>query len=258
MISVKNLTKKYGKFTANDDISLELGDGELGVLLGPNGAGKSTLIKSVCGLLRFSGQITVNGHDNRSVEAKKILGYVPEIAVPYPMLTVNEHLEFIARAYKLKDWRGHATALLSRFDLEDKKNKLGKELSKGMKQKVSICCAILPQPKAIIFDEPLSGLDPHGIRELQTAIADLREAGTSILVSTHMIETVENNWDVTFIMKKSKLVRECRRAYQTESLEDIYFSIFEDSELDESEKFTQVTLDETNETNEPEAGEEDA
>jgi ABC-type multidrug transport system ATPase subunit len=83
MISVKNLTKKYGKFTANDDISLELGDGCLGVLLGPNGAGKSTLIKSVCGLLRFSGQITIDGHDNRSVEAKKILGYVPEIAISH-------------------------------------------------------------------------------------------------------------------------------------------------------------------------------
>lgn len=227
MIEVKNLTKKYGKFLANDNISLHLGAGEMGVLLGPNGAGKSTLIKSVCGLLRFNGQITINGFDNRSNDAKRILGYVPEIAVPYPMLTVNEHMEFISRAYRLENWREHADALLSRFDLEDKKNKLGKELSKGMKQKVSICCAMLPHPKAIIFDEPLSGLDPHGIRELQLAIGNLLTEGTSVLVSTHMIDMVESNWDVTFIMKGGKLVRECRRANQTETLEDIYFSLFE-------------------------------
>ncbi|MCL2388006.1 MAG: ABC transporter ATP-binding protein, partial [Defluviitaleaceae bacterium] len=186
-----------------------------------------TLIKSVCGLLRFNGQITINGFDNRSNDAKRILGYVPEIAVPYPMLTVNEHMEFISRAYRLENWREHADALLSRFDLEDKKNKLGKELSKGMKQKVSICCAMLPHPKAIIFDEPLSGLDPHGIRELQLAIGNLLTEGTSVLVSTHMIDMVESNWDVTFIMKGGKLVRECRRANQTETLEDIYFSLFE-------------------------------
>lgn len=233
MITVTNLTKKYGKFLANDDISLHLGAGELGVLLGPNGAGKSTLIKSICGLLRFNGQITIDGHDNRSKKAKRILGYVPEIAVPYPMLTVDEHLEFIARAYRLENWRERAEDLLSRFDLSDKKNKLGKELSKGMKQKVSIICAMLPEPKAIIFDEPLSGLDPHGIRELQAAIGSLLSGGVSVLVSTHMIDTVESNWDVTFIMKKSKLVRECRRADQTETLEDIYFSLFEACELSE-------------------------
>ena len=232
MIYVKGLTKKYGKFPANDDISLQLGKGELGVLLGPNGAGKSTLIKSICGLLRFQGQITIDGHDNRSNDAKRVLGYVPEVATPYPMLTVDEHLEFIARAYRLENWRDRADALLSRFDLSDKKNKLGKEISKGMKQKVSIVCAMLPQPKAIILDEPLSGLDPHGIRELQAAIADLLTEGTSILVSTHMIDTVESNWDITFIMKKSKLVRECRRADQSETLEDIYFSLFEAGELD--------------------------
>ncbi|MCL2200019.1 MAG: ABC transporter ATP-binding protein, partial [Defluviitaleaceae bacterium] len=159
MIEVKGLTKKYGKFLANDDISLHLGAGELGVLLGPNGAGKSTLIKSICGLLRFKGEITIGGYNNRSLEAKRILGYVPEIAVPYPMLTVYEHMEFIARAYKLDGWEERTEALLTRFDMADKRNKLGKELSKGMKQKVSLCCAMLPQPKAIILDEPLSGLD---------------------------------------------------------------------------------------------------
>jgi len=234
MISVKGLTKKYGKFVANDNINLELRQGELGVLLGPNGAGKSTLIKSICGLLRFQGSITVDGHENRSLEAKQILGYVPEIAVPYPMLTVGEHMEFIARAYRMDDgWKTRADELLTRFEMDDKRNKLGKELSKGMKQKVSICCALLPDPKVVIFDEPLSGLDPHGIRQLQRTIEDMRQAGKSIIVSTHMIDTVESSWDVTFIMKKGQMVRECRRAEQAETLEDIYFSLFDAGELDE-------------------------
>ena len=231
MISVQGLTKKYGNFVANENINLQLNAGELGVLLGPNGAGKSTLIKSICGLLRFTGTITVDGHENRSIEAKRVLGYAPEIPVPYPMLTVAEHLEFIARAYRLGDgWEARAEELMTRFELADKRNKLGKELSKGMKQKVSICCAMLPDPKFIIFDEPLSGLDPHGIRQLQRAIEEMREAGKSIMVSTHMIDTVEAAWDVTYIMKKGKMIRECRRAEQEESLEDIYFSLFEEQE----------------------------
>ena len=202
MIDVQNMSKKYGKLVANDNINLSVGRGELAVLLGPNGAGKSTLIKSICGLLRFQGTITINGQENNTVEAKRLLGYVPEFPVLYPMLTVGEHLEFIAKAYRLEDWEERGEALLHRFELDDKKMKLGKELSKGMQQKVSVCCALLPQPKAVIMDEPLVGLDPHGIRELKAIIAQLRDSGCALLVSTHMIESVEEDWDVTYIMVK--------------------------------------------------------
>ena len=236
MIEIKNLSKKYGKSLANDDISLFLGEGELGILLGPNGAGKSTLIKSACGLLRFSGEIKIGGHENRSAEAKRILGYVPEVAVPYPMLTVFEHLEFIARAYRLDDWKDYAESLLQRFDLADKRQKLGKELSKGMKQKISIICALLPKPKVVIFDEPLSGLDPHGIKELEECIQELHRGGTSMIVSTHMIDTVEDNWDKVFIMKAGKMVRTCKRNESGESLKDIYFALFETGEAFEQGK----------------------
>ena len=228
MLSVQNLTKKYGKFLANDDISLSVESGELAILLGPNGAGKSTLIKSICGLLRFEGDITVGGHKNHTPQAKRLLGYVPEFPVVYPMLTVMEHFEFIARAYRLEDWEERARALLSRFQLEDKLKKLGKELSKGMQQKVSLCCAILPRPKAVILDEPLVGLDPHGIRELRSVIADLKSEGCALLVSTHMIDSVAENWDITYIMQGGKLVRECRPGeLGGKSLEDIYFAITE-------------------------------
>ena len=228
MVVVKNLSKKYGKLTANDNISLTVNAGEIAILLGPNGAGKSTLIKSICGLLRFTGNVTICGHDNRSLEAKRLLGYVPEFPTPFPMLTVEEHLEFIARAYRLRDWKGRADGLLERFDLNDKRNKLGKELSKGMQQKVSVCCALLPDPMVVILDEPLVGLDPHGIRELKTVIADLRDEGKALLVSTHIIDSVEENWDVTLIMNKGRFAREIRHGEQAgENLEEAYFSIIE-------------------------------
>lgn len=222
------MTKKYGKLKANDNINLSVAAGELAVLLGPNGAGKSTLIKSVCGLLRYEGSITIGGHDNHTVEAKRLLGYVPEFPVLYPMLTVSEHLEFIAKAYRLESWEERAQELLHRFELDDKQLKLGKELSKGMQQKVSVCCALLPEPKTVIFDEPLVGLDPHGIRELKNLIGRLRDSGCALIVSTHMIESMEDNWDVTYIMVKGKIERVVRRGeIAGQSLEDVYFAITE-------------------------------
>lgn len=229
MIDVQNLTKRYGKLTANRDVSISVNPGELTVLLGPNGAGKSTLIKSICGLLRFEGSVTIGGHDNRSREAKRLLGYIPEMPALYSMLTVYEHLEFIARAYRLKDWADLARQLLVRFELEDKRDKLGKELSKGMQQKVSICCAALTRPRAVIFDEPMVGLDPHAIRELKTMISEMKREGCAMIISTHMIDSVAENWDTTCIMTGGKIARACRREelVQGSDLEDLYFAITE-------------------------------
>jgi ABC-type multidrug transport system ATPase subunit len=230
MIHAENIRKNYGRLLANDNVSIDVASGEMGILLGPNGAGKSTLIKSICGLLRFKGVITIGGYDNHTTDAKRLLGYVPEIPVLYPMLTVYEHLEFIAKAYRLSaGWEARADMLLQRFELDDKRKKLGKELSKGMQQKVSVCCALLPQPKAIIFDEPLVGLDPHGIRELKDLMSELKASGDALLVSTHMIDSVEDNWDVTFIMVNGQVKRVCRRGELPEgrTLEDVYFAITE-------------------------------
>lgn len=229
MIIVQNVSKRYGKFLAAADISLMVNPGELTILLGPNGAGKSTLIKSVCGLLRYQGNITVGGFDNRTADAKRILGYVPEMPVLFPMLTVYEHLEFIAKSYRLQEWKPFADELLKRFELDDKTGKLGKELSKGMQQKVSVCCALLPKPKAVILDEPLVGLDPHGIREIKAVIGDLKHSGCALLISTHMIESMEENWDTTYILKEGKVAAVCRRGElpQGKTLENIYFTITE-------------------------------
>ncbi len=134
MLMVSNVTKKYGKLVANDNISLFVDAGEVSLLLGPNGAGKSTLIKCISGLLKYTGTIEICHNNNKSLEAKKDLGYIPEVPALYDMLTVWEHMEFIARAYSLENWKERAEAFLQRFELDDKKKKLGRELSKGMQR----------------------------------------------------------------------------------------------------------------------------
>ena len=230
MFEVSHVTKRYGKVVANDDISFSVSDGQIAVLLGPNGAGKSTVIKCITGLLRFDGSITVCGFPNKSLEAKRLLGYVPEMPAVYDLLTVAEHLEFIARAYSLSDWKERADSLLSRFELFDKKDKLGKELSKGMQQKLSICCALLPEPKVIVFDEPMVGLDPHAIKELKAVFAELKTAGASVLISTHMLDSVEDYWDVAHIMVNGRFAATRKNEALSEgecSLEELFFSITE-------------------------------
>ena len=230
MFEVSHVTKRYGKVVANDDISFSVADGQIAVLLGPNGAGKSTVIKCITGLLRFDGSITVCGFPNKSLEAKRLLGYVPEMPAVYDLLTVAEHLEFIARAYSLSDWKERADSLLSRFELFDKKDKLGKELSKGMQQKLSICCALLPEPKVIVFDEPMVGLDPHAIKELKAIFAELKTAGASVLISTHMLDSVEDYWDVAHIMVNGRFAATRKNEALSEgecSLEELFFSITE-------------------------------
>lgn len=230
MLIVNNVTKRYGKLIANDHISFEIKQGEISVLLGPNGAGKSTIIKSIAGLLKFEGSIMINGNENKSMQAKRDLGYIPEIPALYDMLTVGEHLEFIARAYSLENWKSRADELLQRFELDDKRKKLGSELSKGMQQKVSICCGLLPEPKVILLDEPMVGLDPHAIKELKNLIVEKKNAGAAILISTHMLDSVDEFWDSTNIMMDGKIAAKRTRKEiegSGENLEDLFFKITE-------------------------------
>lgn len=230
MLSVNNVTKKYGKVIANENISLQIADGQIAVLLGPNGAGKSTIIKSIIGFLKYQGSVTVDGLLNKSIEAKRIMGYIPEIPSLYPNLTVDEHLEFVARAYKLDNYKDYKEELLRRFELDDKKKKFGDELSKGMQQKLSICCGLLPKPKLILFDEPMIGLDPHAIKELKSLLLELKQQGASVLVSTHMIDSIEELWDTTYIMMKGRVaavVEHDKMGEGDKSLEDIFFEITE-------------------------------
>ena len=227
MLSISGVTKKYGKMVANDNISFAVGDGQIGILLGPNGAGKSTIIKCITGLLRFTGRIEVNGFENTSQEAKRQLGYIPEMPAVYDLLTVSEHLEFIRRAYRMED-EAYTRELLERIELWDKKDKLGKELSKGMQQKLSICCALAHKPRVIIFDEPLVGLDPHAIKELKQIFRELKAGGASVLISTHMIDSVEDYWDVANIMMNGRFAAtKLNDGSEGQSLEDLFFEITE-------------------------------
>ncbi len=186
MLQVSHLTKQYGKTVACRDISFALESGSVTVLLGPNGAGKSTLMKAAIGLLRYEGEITVAGRPNKTTEARRLLGYIPEMPALYPNLTVSEHMEFIARAYRLSNYRDRAEALLARFDLADKKKKFGDELSKGMQQKLNLCLGLLPQPQVLLLDEPTSSLDIHNqYRVLSLVRSICRQDGISAVMVIH-------------------------------------------------------------------------
>lgn len=230
MLTVDHLTKKYRKTIAVNDVSFSLEPGTVTVLLGPNGAGKSTLFKSIIGFLKYTGEITLDGVLNKTSEARARMGYVPEIPALYPNLTVKEHMEFLARAYRLKDYEDRSNQLLSDFELSDKSTKFGDELSKGMQQKLNLCLGLLPDLDLILMDEPMIGLDPHAIRKLKEIIEELRQAGKTVVVSTHIIDSVDMLWDRVLIMKEGHLSADMTKEAldQTgESLEQLFFEITE-------------------------------
>lgn len=206
MLEIQELSKSYGKTLAVDKVSFFVPDGQVGILLGPNGAGKSTIIKSIAGLLRYKGRIGIQGISSKELAAKKIFAYVPEIPAMFDALTVREHIEYVRKAYGSTVTDEEVEVLLKRFELDDKQEKMGNELSKGMMQKVSICCALAIKPKVMLLDEPMVGLDPRAIKELKEVVMELRNSGVTVLISTHMLEMVEDLWDVMFVMEKGKII----------------------------------------------------
>ena len=230
MLEVNHVTKRYGKTLASDDVSFTLPDGTVTVLLGPNGAGKSTIMKSIIGFLKYEGSIAVNGAENKSTAARRILGYIPELPSLYPNLTVSEHMEFLARAYRLTNYKERIDALFERFELTEHKKKFGDELSKGMQQKLNICLGLLPDPQILLLDEPMIGLDPHAIKELKELIEEMRTQGKTLLVSTHMIDSIDMLWDRTVIMQHGQVKANVTRTELDEQgrlLEDLFFDVTE-------------------------------
>ena len=228
MLEIQNLCKSYGEYLAVDHVTFMVPSGKVGILLGPNGAGKSTIIKSIAGLLRYEGGIGIQGMSSRTMEAKKVFAYVPEIPAMFDALTVREHIEYIRRAYGSLITDEEVEVLLHRFELDDKQDKLGNELSKGMMQKVSICCALALKPQVILLDEPMVGLDPKAIKELKEVVLELRDAGCTILISTHMLEMVKEIWDIMYVMEKGKLIQVYTKEELGEKeLDDVFFELTE-------------------------------
>ncbi len=230
MLDVSHVTKKYGKVLACDDVCFHLDPGSMTVLLGPNGAGKSTIMKAIIGFLKYEGTIQVKGLPNKSSDARRLLGYIPEMPALYPNLTVSEHMEFIARAYKLENYKDRIDKLFARFELDDKRKKFGDELSKGMQQKLNICLGLLPDPQVLLLDEPMIGLDPHAIKELKTLIEEMQSQGKTILTSTHIIDSVDMLWDRTLIMQNGQIRANVTRAAleaEGRTLEQLFFDITE-------------------------------
>lgn len=231
MLEVTNLNKSYGKTQAVKNVSFTVEQGEIAVLAGPNGAGKSTIIKCIAGLLKYDGSVTICGYNNKSMDGKRALGYIPEMPALFPLLTISEHLTLMAHAFGVKDYEAKAEEMLKLFDLWDKKDKYGSDLSKGMQQKVSICCGLITEPKVLLVDEPMIGLDPKAIRNMKEVLMELKKSGVSVVVSTHLLDSVQDLWDRIIIMKEGESVfSKARHEFKDEfkSLEDIFFEVTEE------------------------------
>ena len=232
MIELYNVSKNYGKLKAVDSVTIKAEPGEITILLGPNGAGKSTTIKSITGLLTCKGNIKICGFDNKSVEAKRCFGYIPEAPVLYELLTIQEHVDFIAHAYRIGEYQAIADHYITMFELEDKRKSIVKNLSKGMKQKVSMLLALIIEPKALLIDEPMVGLDPSSIESVLNLLVELKNQGIAIFVSTHIIDVIDKIWDRAYIMDKGKIVKEVSRANLGEdTLKELFFECTKESHV---------------------------
>lgn len=239
MLQVFNLVKQYKNFRAVDDLTFEIRPGEIVGLLGPNGAGKTTAMRCVSGILKpTSGTILINGidTDRDQARAKSGLAFVPEVPSLYELLTVDEHIRFVAMCYRTLDrYEALKDTLLERYDLTEKKDQLVATLSKGMRQKLSVACALVHNANVFLLDEPLIGIDPAGAHELKQELFRARDEGAAILISTHLLDTAERLCDRLIIVQRGKMlahgtVEELRTQFGQEgnSLEEIFLTLTED------------------------------
>ncbi len=242
MITVRNFRKSYGDLVAVHDLSFEVGPGDILGLVGSNGAGKSTTLRTLSGIIGpTSGSLAIAGHDivTASIEAKQRLGYIPDDPRLFDTLTVWEHLAFSAASYGVAGFEDIAEVLLQSFDLARKRDALAHDLSRGMRQKVAIACAFLHDPQALLFDEPLTGLDPLGIRNIQTAMRERAGAGSAIIISSHLLSLVENLCTHVLVLDQGKcryfgsmddMLRDVSRGHGDSALESAFFAITADAQ----------------------------
>jgi ABC-2 type transport system ATP-binding protein len=211
-IAVDQLTRTYGAFVAVDRLSFEVGAGEIVGLIGPNGAGKTTTLRSLAGILRpTAGAIRIDGFEigadaGAAIEARRRLAFMPDEPHLFEYLTVEEHLRLIARLYGVDDFDSRSRALIEELELGGKERSLPGELSRGMRQKVVIACGLVRQASVLLFDEPLTGLDPRGIRKMRETIVARGSAGAAVLLSSHLLHLVEEVCTRVIIMDHGKKI----------------------------------------------------
>ncbi|MBK6779004.1 MAG: ABC transporter ATP-binding protein [Gemmatimonadetes bacterium] len=236
MIDVQDLTKVYGALTAVQGLSFHVPAGEILGLVGPNGAGKTTTLRSLAGIIPPThGQIRIAGHNlaHAPVAAKAALAFIPDEPQLFDYLTVLEHLGFVARLYRQPEAVGRAPELLEELELSDKADSLASELSRGMRQKLAIACGLIHQPRVLILDEPLTGLDPVGIRRMKRTIAARAESGAAVILSSHLLPLVEELCTRVLIIQNGQRVAmgtvaeiaAGRPEFSGRGLEDLFLSL---------------------------------
>ncbi len=234
-IEAAGLTKLYGDFTAVNDLSFSVRSGEVIGLVGPNGAGKTTTLRCLAGIIPPTrGAVRICGFDmaRQPIEAKRRLAFFPDEPRLFDYLTVSQHLAFVARIYGVAGYQDAGRRLLEELEIADKADKLPGELSRGMKQKLAIACGFLHSPSVIFFDEPLTGLDPIGIRRMKDSILKRAGGGAAILISSHLLHLLEEVCSHVLILKDGLKVidgslEEVRRRFSEQAgggnLEDAFF-----------------------------------
>jgi ABC-2 type transport system ATP-binding protein len=209
MVQVEGLTKLYGEFTAVSELAFSLRPGEVLGLVGPNGAGKTTTLRCLAGIIPPTrGTVQVGGQDivRDAIAAKKQLAFFTDEPRLFDYLTVWQHLNFIARIYQVADYERIGRELLTELEIADKRDALPGELSRGMKQKLAIACGLLHSPRVIYFDEPLTGLDPLGIRRMKDSILKRAREGAAIIISSHLLHLVEEICSRILILKNGRKI----------------------------------------------------
>lgn len=209
MIEVSDLSKRYGNFTAVQNLSFTVRPGEVLGLVGPNGAGKTTTLRCLAGIIPASaGLVRIAGHDitTAAIAAKRALAFFPDEPRLFEYLTVRQHLNFVARIYGVRNHEAIAQPLLEEFEIADKADQLPGELSRGMKQKLAIACGLLHGPQVMFFDEPLTGLDPLGIRRMKNSIIKRAREGATVVLSSHLLHLLEEVCTHVLILKKGEKI----------------------------------------------------
>lgn len=229
MLEVTKLSKSYRGLVAVESLSFTVKSGELVALLGPNGAGKSTTLTCIAGYQKpDSGTVLWNNRE-LGADRSRYIALVPETPEVFPLLTIWEHMVFVARGLDLPPgWEETSEGLLRRFQLIEQRDKLGEALSKGMRQKLLVACAALAGTEVMFLDEPMVGLDPYAQRELREMLLELKSAGRALMISSHLITYLEGLADRAVIIKAGRLVAEgsldeLKSRYGSQDLEDTFF-----------------------------------